>query len=146
MRKGRQIMEDHRAISITLTSILEHAPPLLPPKVPSGAGRCLNSCDCFSAGSYRHPPPPFPLTHLFFDTQQSHIWDHSCMHDWMMIISVYSPNLLPHVATRLNTVTSDSGSILAHSVVFAFFNVFFITMHVHCIFRLGCLFELSSDF
>lgn len=27
MRKGRQIMEDHRAISITLTSILEHSSP-----------------------------------------------------------------------------------------------------------------------
>lgn len=44
-------MEDHRAISITLTSILEQSPPLLP-KVVSGTDQCLDLFYSFSVHAF----------------------------------------------------------------------------------------------
>lgn len=49
MREARLIMEDHKAISITLTSALSNTPFLLIPNVPSGTGQCLNLSHLFPA-------------------------------------------------------------------------------------------------
>lgn len=90
MRKGRQIMEDHRAISITLTSILECSSSSLFQKYPLEQAANLSELVSF-------PSPPsilsfHPLTFdpllLIIATQQSYIWDHSVTHYWMMIILV----------------------------------------------------------
>lgn len=95
MRKGRQIMEDHRAISITLTSILEHSSPHFR-STQWNRPVCLNYPHYFPTLSCQHTP--LPLTNWHLATQQSHIWDLSGTHYLMIFILVYSPTVLPHVS------------------------------------------------